>query len=140
MTRDDVCAVLDRRRDAMANRDMAAFAELFDANARLESPLAGAVTGREAIAEGTRLFYKAFPDVVVTEEPPIIDGTRAVIVAEATGTHVGSIMGLEPSGRPFRFALTVVLELDADLIVRERRIYDFTGLLVQIGVLKAKPA
>jgi hypothetical protein len=25
-------------------------------------------------------------------------------------------------------------------IVRERRIYDFTGLLVQIGVLKAKPA
>jgi hypothetical protein len=24
-------------------------------------------------------------------------------------------------------------------IVRERRIYDFTGVLVQIGVLKAKP-
>jgi predicted ester cyclase len=140
MARDDVRAVLDRRRDAMANRDMAAFAELFDANARLESPLAGMVTGREAIAEGTRLFYKAFPDVVVTEEPPIIDGTRAVIVAEAVGTHVGSIMGLEPSGRPFRFALTFVLELDGDLIVRERRIYDFTGLLVQIGVLKAKPA
>jgi predicted ester cyclase len=140
MTRDDVRAVLDRRRDAMANRDMAAFAELYDANARLDSPLAGAVTGREAIAEGTRLFYKAFPDAVVTEEPPIIDGTRAVIVAEAIGTHVGSIMGLEPSGRPFRFALTFVLELDTDLIVRERRIYDFTGLLVQIGVLKAKPA
>ena len=98
------------------------------------------MTGREAIAEGTRLFYKAFPDVVVTEEPPIIDGARAVIVAEAIGTHVGSIMGLEPSGRPFRFALTFVLELDTDLIVRERRIYDFTGLLVQIGVLKAKPA
>lgn len=140
MTRDDVCAVLDRRRDAMANRDMAAFAELYDANARLESPLAGAVTGREAIAEGTRLFYKAFPDAVVTEKPPIIDGTRAVIVAEAIGTHVGSIMGLEPGGRRFRFALTFVLELEADLIVRERRIYDFTGLLVQIGVLKAKPA
>ncbi len=24
-------------------------------------------------------------------------------------------------------------------IVRERRVYDFTGLLVQIGLLKAKP-
>jgi len=24
--------------------------------------------------------------------------------------------------------------------VRERRIYDFTGMLVQVGVLKAKPA
>jgi hypothetical protein len=25
-------------------------------------------------------------------------------------------------------------------VVHERRIYDFTGMLVQIGVLKAKPA
>jgi len=25
-------------------------------------------------------------------------------------------------------------------ILHERRVYDFTGLLVQIGVLKAKPA
>jgi hypothetical protein len=25
------------------------------------------------------------------------------------------------------------------LIIEERRIYDFTGLLVQVGVLKAKP-
>jgi hypothetical protein len=30
-------------------------------------------------------------------------------------------------------------ELRDHHIVRERRIYDFTGLLVQIGVLKAKP-
>jgi predicted ester cyclase len=63
-----------------------------------------------------------------------------VIVAEAVGTHVGTIMGLEPSGRRFRFALTFVLEVEEGAIVRERRIYDFTGLLVQIGVLKAKPA
>jgi predicted ester cyclase len=140
MTRDDVLALLDRRRDALARRDMAAFAELYAANARLESPLAGAVTGRDNVATATAVFYTAFPDAVVTEEPPIIDGNRVVIVAEAVGTHVGTIMGLEPSGRSFRFALTFVLELGADAIVRERRIYDFTGLLVQIGVLKAKPA
>jgi hypothetical protein len=30
-------------------------------------------------------------------------------------------------------------ELKDRKIVRERRIYDFTGLLVQIGLLKAKP-
>jgi hypothetical protein len=29
---------------------------------------------------------------------------------------------------------------DDGLIEHERRIYDFTGLLVQIGVLRAKPA
>jgi hypothetical protein len=25
-------------------------------------------------------------------------------------------------------------------IVRDRRVYDFTGLLIQVGTLKAKPA
>ena len=33
-----------------------------------------------------------------------------------------------------------VFEIRGRQIVRERRIYDFTGLLLQIGVLKAKPA
>jgi hypothetical protein len=31
-------------------------------------------------------------------------------------------------------------QLEHGKIVRERRVYDFTGLLLQIGVLKAKPA
>jgi hypothetical protein len=30
-------------------------------------------------------------------------------------------------------------ELRDGLIVRERRVYDFTGVLVQVGLLKAKP-
>jgi hypothetical protein len=33
-----------------------------------------------------------------------------------------------------------VCQVADGLIVHERRIYDFTGMLVQIGVLKAKPA
>jgi hypothetical protein len=32
-----------------------------------------------------------------------------------------------------------LLDVQDHHIVHDRRIYDFTGLLVQIGVLKAKP-
>ena len=64
---------------------------------------------------------------------------RAVIIGEVSGTHVGTIMGLPPSGRAFRLVGTFVFVLRDGLIVDERRIYDFTGLLIQIGVLKAKP-
>jgi hypothetical protein len=33
------------------------------------------------------------------------------------------------------------MEMDAEgLIATERRFYDFTGLLVQVGILRAKPA
>ena len=34
----------------------------------------------------------------------------------------------------------MLYRLDDGLIAEERRIYDFTGLLMQVGVLKGKPA
>ena len=49
-------------------------------------------------------------------------------------------MGLPATGRQFKFPVVAVFTLEGGLIVHERRIYDFTGLLTQIGVLKAKPA
>ena len=49
-------------------------------------------------------------------------------------------MGLAPTGKPFRIPIVYLFTFDDRFIVHERRIYDFTGMLVQIGVLKAKPA
>jgi predicted ester cyclase len=49
-------------------------------------------------------------------------------------------MGLPPTGRHFQFPGVFVFTVENGEIVREQRIYDFTGMLVQIGVLKVKPA
>ena len=140
MTRDDVLAVIAQRNEALARRDGGAMGALYAPGARLESPLAGSVAGREAVAGASEGFFAAFPDATITAEPPIVDGDRAMVVAEVTGSHSGTFMGLPPSGRAFRFTLVSVLVLRDRQIVHERRIYDFTGFLVQIGVLKAKPA
>ena len=140
MTREDVLAVLDRRRVAIERRDMTALGELYVRAARLDSPLAGSVQGPDAIVRSVGDFFAAFPDAVIVEDPAIVDGDRAAIVAEVTGTHVGAFMGLAPTGRAFRFWIVFAFTLDGGRIAHERRIYDFTGLLVQIGVLKAKPA
>jgi hypothetical protein len=43
------------------------------------------------------------------------------------------------SGKPFRLVTAFVYQVKDRQIVRERRIYDFTGLLTQIGVLNIKP-
>jgi predicted ester cyclase len=53
---------------------------------------------------------------------------------------MGGFMGLPPTGKPFRLPIVHFYEFQDGHILPERRIYDFTGLLVQIGVLKAKPA
>jgi len=140
MTREDVLAVLAKRQAALSRRDPDAMGALYAPDAKLESPLAGAGTGREAVVRASEAFWSAFPDATITEEPPILDGDRATIVADVTGRHIGTFLGLPASGRAFRFTLVVVMVLRDGQIVHERRIYDFTGLLVQIGVLKAKPA
>ena len=44
------------------------------------------------------------------------------------------------TGRPFEVPMVFLMQIQGQKIVRERRFYDFTGLLVQVGVLKAKPA
>jgi hypothetical protein len=49
-------------------------------------------------------------------------------------------MGLPGSGRAFDIEGVRVFEMKDGLIAHERRYYDFTGLLIQLGVLRGKPA
>ena len=140
MTRDDIVALLARRHDAIVRRDAAALMADYAEDAVVESPLAGIVKGREALAQVYRAFWTAFPDRVDRFEEPIVDGDRAAQVDTITGTDLGGFMGLAPTGKPFRIPIVHLFTFDDRHIVHERRIYDFTGMLVQIGVLKAKPA
>ncbi len=140
MTRSEVLALIDRRRDTLARRDLIAFGDTYAPMARLESPLAGSVVGREAIVRASAAFFSAFEDASIDESPPLVDGDRATIMADVAGSQMGPLFGLPASGRAFRFSAVFLLTCENGLNVHERRIYDFTGLLVQIGVLKARPA
>jgi predicted ester cyclase len=108
-------------------------------NARLDSPFAGSVTGVEAIVKATQAFYTSFPDAAINEDPPIIDDNRVALFAIIAGSEVGEMMGLAAHKQAYQFPVSFLLELDGNCIQYERRVYDFTGLLVQIRVLKAKP-
>ena len=141
MTREEIAEVVDRRRRAFEARDAIALASLYAETCVVESPTAGgAVTGRVAIAQVHETWLKAFPDAVTTFEEPLIDGNRVVQMITSVGTDTGQFLGLPPTGKPFRVRLVFLTTVRDHLIVHEQRVYDFTGMLVQIGVLKAKPA
>lgn len=139
MTRDETLDLLHHWQSAVDQRDLDAYRALYSEDAEIFSPLAGAVSGRDGAEKSLRTFLAAFPDVTFATEPPIVDGHRAACVSTVSGTNVGGLLGLPPSGRSFQFTIVFVLEIKNGFIVRERRLYDSTGLLVQIGVLKAKP-
>lgn len=137
--RDDIVALIDKWQLALDNRDAAAFISFYSDSALVESPLGGSVGGREAVRRAFEAFFRAFPDATFLFESPRIDGNEVVVVCSIAGTHSGGFAGLPPSGNPFRFQLVFLLSLRDGLVVRDRRIYDFTGLMVQIGMIKAKP-
>ncbi len=141
MTRQDVEAVFAHRQYALARRDAVALASLFSEDGVLESPTAGGtVYGRRAIEDVYRAWFTAFPDVAfAADEPLLIDGDRVAQRLMTTGTDTGGFMGLPPTGKAFRVPLVILCTLAGNQIVHERRIYDFTGMLIQIGVLKARP-
>jgi steroid delta-isomerase-like uncharacterized protein len=140
MTRPEILALIERRQNATNRRDVEALTALHTEDGIVESLMAGTVQGRAAIGEIYRAWIAAFPDVTATVEEVVIDGDRAVVVSTMSGTNRGGFLDLPPSNRPFRLAIVQIYTFRDGRIAHERRIYDFTGLLVQIGVLKARPA
>ena len=55
-------------------------------------------------------------------------------------TKLGEFFGLPATNRRVEFQGVQHLTFKDGLIAVERRVYDFTGFLVQVGVLRAKPA
>ena len=140
MTREDVVAFFARRQEALARLDAAMLARLHAEDGVLESPFAGGVAqGREAIEQVYRAFFTAFSTATFEQEVLLIDGDKTALFVRVHGTNSGEVMGLPPSDRPFSISMVSLCELRDGLIARERRIYDFTGLLLQVGALKAKP-
>lgn len=141
MTREDTLALITRRQKAIQARDAAALGHLYSEGCVVESPTAGgSVAGNRAIAEVYAAWFKGFPDLVTTFEEPLIDGDRVAQVVLSVGTDTGGFLGVPPTGKPFQIPIVFLSTVKDQLIVHEQRVYDFTGMLVQIGVLKAKPA
>jgi len=140
MTRDEIVAFSARRHEEFNRHDAVMLAALHAEDGVVESPFAGGVTvGREAIEQVYRAFFTAFGTVTLAQEMLLIDGHKTALLAHVHGTHSGEVMGVQPTDRPFSVSLVSLCELRDGLIVREQRVYDFTGMLLQVGALKAKP-
>lgn len=139
MTKNEINEFFNRWHAAWAARDVTSIASLYAPDCKVTSPMFGQLQGRSAVTESCRRLFKVFPDLKMETEPPIIDGNRAAIVFSSTATHSGEFMGLPATGRKVSVGGVFVLTLDDGLVDAELRLYDFTALLIQVGVLRAKP-
>lgn len=136
---DELHALLERRIEAFNAHDVATLASAHAEEGVVSSPMFGKKAGRAAIEASYRALFSVFPDCHLDVEPPIVDRDRVAQFFVLRATQQGEFMGLPGTGRRFEVQGVFLLRFEQGQIVDERRIYDFTGLLTQIGVLRAKP-
>ena len=140
MTREQIQELFARRQEAFSRLDAAALAADYAADCTVDSPLAGGTaSGLEAIENLYRTYFAAFPDFKFDSEQVLIDGDETAQIGRISGTDNGGFMGMAPTHRRVSIPITWFYTLRGGKIVRERRVYDFTGVLIQVGLLKAKP-
>src|SRR5512140_2730132 len=140
MTRQEILAFFADRQARWDAHDAPALAADHAETGTVQSPMHGTRRGRHAITGSYSALFEAFPDWRFVSEELIIDGDHVAQPFAAEATHVGDFMGLAGTNRRFRVQGVRVYELADGLIQSERRYYDFTSLLLQIGVLRGKPA
>jgi C-1 hydroxylase len=140
MTHDEAVDLFRRRQERWDRRDPAALAADHAPDGVVESPMFATRRGMVEIEAAYRGLFSVFPDWALVQEDAITDGERVAVPFRVTATHVGDFMGLPGSGRRFEVHGVLLYRMAGELIAHERRVYDFTGLLLQLGVLRAKPA
>ena len=140
MTRAEIESLFERRRRAWDAHDAAAMAATHSIDGVVKSPMFGDLYGREEIEASYARAFHMFPDWAMVDEPLLVDGNTVVEVFSSTATHSADFMGLPATGRHFRIEGVRIHVVKDGLVHEERRLYDFTSLLIQVGVLKGKPA
>jgi steroid delta-isomerase-like uncharacterized protein len=139
MTRQELLEFFARRDEAWQRHDTAALVLEHAEDGEVESPLWGKVKGRSAIQNIYAQWFSSFPDAEYVIEHLLIDGDNAVQFVKMAGTQAGDFCGLPPTGKRFEMRCSFLFSFAEGRIVHEIRIYDFTGVLVRLGALKAKP-
>lgn len=139
MTREQVVAMAQGMERSFNAHDAAALAANHAEGSVVESPIFGTVRGPAGIQSTYEDFFRAFADSTLETLELVIDGGRLAQLFILTATHTSEMFGVLATNRRFKIQGVLFFELRDGKIIHERRIYDFTNLLVQIGVIKAKP-
>jgi steroid delta-isomerase-like uncharacterized protein len=141
MTNEEITAFIGRHTDDWNRHDPEALSLDHAEDGVIVSPMFARVEGRAQIRATYAALFEVFPDWRITLDlPPIIDGTRLAVYFSVVATQHGEFMGHAGTGQGCAFHGVSLFELSPDLhISEERRFYDFTGLLTQLGVLRVRP-
>ncbi len=99
------------------------------------APPGGYGRGPQATKNVVTLFRAAFPDVHFTIDQQIADGDMVATRWTATGTNIGPLNGMPPTGKRITVSGISIERFEDGKIAETRVNWDFLSMLQQLGVI-----
>jgi steroid delta-isomerase-like uncharacterized protein len=91
------------------------------------------VQGRDAFIDFARAYLTAFPDLHFTLTDVFASEDRVVVTWSASGTHLGELRGLAPTGRPMHVDGCTIARFRDGKLTRQRAFWDSAAIFRQLG-------
>jgi len=141
MTREEIIALFTRRLEFWRSADAASLAAAHAADGTVYSPMFGAIVGRTSIQASYAQLFSVFQSWMIDTSHLLVDGQRVAQFYTGHAIHIGEVFGVQPTGRRIETHGVFYFELSpSGEIQLERRYYDFSAMLIQLGALRPKPA
>ncbi|MGH8975098.1 MAG: ester cyclase [Acidimicrobiia bacterium] len=132
-------AVVRRFYEQMCNERKNEMAwELFTPGHRLHDPQVPAADGPAGVAEVIATYQENVDGHWEIEEI-LSAGDRVVVRWTGSGTHIGEVNGIPPTGRAIRVDAISMHRLEDGQIAETWEVWDTLGFLQQLGVVPTGP-
>lgn len=136
----DHLSALDRVQAAVNSGDVDLVMRLIDEvcapDMIVGTPLKLPVSGAELQKTVFRKLLAAFPDLHIRTEDRLVDGDKIVYRNVVTGTHQGTYLGVEPTGRKITYDEIFIVRLDASgRIAQTWGVVDTAAQMRQLGII-----
>jgi steroid delta-isomerase-like uncharacterized protein len=136
MSTEENKALVRRWIEAINNKNVAVFDEIFAANYVAHTP--GAEENNpESVKQLMTGLFTAFPDLHLTVEDFIVEGDKVVARWTSQGTHNGDLIGLAPTGKQVKQTGIAIYHIVGGKVVEEWAERDMLGFMQQLGAIPA---
>ena len=95
--------------------------------------------GPEGLRRQAASYLAAFPDLHLTFDEVVADGTRVAVRWSSRGTHRGPFLHIPPTGRALVGLGVSLFHVEGGRLRRCERVWDVAGFLRAVGLLPELP-
>ena len=134
-------ALFTRFRDAMNTCDPEIISTMIDEvvapDATIRTPLPGEATGAEKLKQVWAVLLGGMPDLQLSVEDLIGEDDKVVARIVVRGTHLGTYMGVEPTGKSIVYDEIFIFRFADGHVVETWGVVDVLAQLRQLGLIPA---